>query len=80
MSFRYDCRGALMDVKRYEPKAEDSDPLKQLTSKEILVEKMCDEERYRDCQPDQFDDTEYQGNSLRLSSSSLGCLMACLKN
>ncbi|CAG7721991.1 unnamed protein product, partial [Allacma fusca] len=56
---RYDVRGALMDLKPYEAPPGGTNYLEGLTREELAVEKLCDEERYRD-----FDeDTEYEENA-----------------
>ena len=53
---RYDARGALMDLKRYEAPPGGANYLEGLTPEELRIEKLCEEERYRDLGDEEEDE------------------------
>jgi hypothetical protein len=60
--FRYDGRGALGDLRMYEPPPGGFDHRTILTEDEYKVEQACDEERYRSLYNNDAEESLYHGN------------------
>lgn len=68
---RYDGRGALYDLKQYEPLPGGFDSMMSLTNEERRIEQMCDEERYYALNKNEDVDLLYQEEELkRLQAAS----------
>lgn len=62
--YRYDGRGALGDLRTYEPPTGGFDQRTILTEDELKVEQLCDEERYRSLYSSEMEDSVYHGTSI----------------
>ncbi|XP_013776613.1 splicing factor, suppressor of white-apricot homolog isoform X1 [Limulus polyphemus] len=67
---RYDARGYLYDLKRYEPKP-DIDPLGGLTEAEKRIEERCEEERYLELYKDVQEEEMYEEEEVKRLRASL---------
>lgn len=59
--YRYDGRGALGDLRIYEPPPGGFEQRTILTEDELKVEQLCDEERYRSLYNNDMEDSSYHG-------------------
>lgn len=59
---RYDGRGALGDLRIYEPPTGGFDQRTILTEEELKIEQLCDEERYRSLYNNDEEESIYHGN------------------
>lgn len=59
--YRYDGRGALGDLRIYEPPTGGFDHRTILTEDELKVEQLCDEERYRSLYNNEMEDAVHHG-------------------
>ncbi|XP_053974769.1 splicing factor, suppressor of white-apricot homolog isoform X1 [Hylaeus volcanicus] len=62
---RYDGRGALGDLRIYEPPTGGFDQRTILTEDELKVEQLCDEERYRSLYNNDMEDAVYQEEEMK---------------
>ncbi|KZC11692.1 Protein suppressor of white apricot [Dufourea novaeangliae] len=62
---RYDGRGALGDLRIYEPPPGGFDQRTILTEEELKVEQLCDEERYRSLYNNDIDDSVYHEEEMK---------------
>lgn len=60
--FRYDCRGALSDLKSVEALPFGQSRWEGLTADEKKIEQLCDEERYKSLNDRSEEESIYQGN------------------
>nr|CAG4635515.1 EOG090X07RL [Artemia franciscana] len=68
---RYDCRGALHDLKRFVPPPGGYDRFHDMTSEEKRIEELCDEERYMALYKDEDEEALYHDeNTEKLSFGS----------
>lgn len=58
---RYDCRGALSDLKSVEAVSFGQSRWEGLTAEEKKIEQLCDEERYKSLNDKSEEETIYQG-------------------
>lgn len=59
--FRYDGRGALGDLRMYEPPPGGFDSRTFLKEEELRMDQLCDEERYRSLYTNDAEETMYHG-------------------
>lgn len=61
--FRYDCRGALSDLRKYEASREGFDVMRWLglNDKERQLEELCDKERYYSLKMNEEEEEMYKG-------------------
>ncbi|XP_017755130.1 PREDICTED: protein suppressor of white apricot isoform X1 [Eufriesea mexicana] len=62
---RYDGRGALGDLRTYEPPTGGFDQRTILTEDELKVEQLCDEERYRSLYSSEMEDSVYHEEEIK---------------
>lgn len=65
--YRYDGRGALGDLRIYEPPTGGFDQRTILTEEELKIEQLCDEERYRSLYHNDEEESTYHGNYMFLT-------------
>lgn len=63
MCFRYDCRGHLSDISKYEASREGYDAMRWLglSDKERQLEELCDKERYYSLEINEEEEEMYKG-------------------
>jgi len=61
MFYRYDCRGALSDLKSVEALPFGQSRWEGLTADEKKIEQLCDEERYKSLNDKSEEESIYQG-------------------
>lgn len=64
LSRRYDCRGALSDLRKYEASREGFDAMRWLglSEKERQLEELCDKERYYSLEINEEEEEMYKGS------------------
>ncbi|KAK2714050.1 splicing factor, suppressor of white-apricot homolog isoform X2 [Artemia franciscana] len=62
---RYDCRGALHDLKRFVPPPGGYDRFHDMTSEEKRIEELCDEERYMALYKDEDEEALYHEEEMK---------------
>lgn len=64
--YRYDCRGALSDLSKYEASREGFDVMRWLglSDKERQLEELCDKERYYSLEMNEEEEEMYKGISI----------------
>ncbi|XP_015113112.1 splicing factor, suppressor of white-apricot homolog isoform X1 [Diachasma alloeum] len=69
---RYDGRGALGDLRMYEPPSGGFDQRTVLTEDELKVEQLCDEERYRSLYNNDAEESMYHEEEMKRLHQALG--------
>lgn len=69
--FRYDCRGHLYRLEDFDFSKEKS--YQELSTEEVDVENICDEERYKDLDKDMIEEEILEGERYLFCFSHYGC-------